>query len=148
MERMSTWWTLECGISCITVPHPEPEVRNTHTHTHTHEPNSATSSTSGSSKRIFHHQWLACSNVLACSWWSLECLLAATQNQPISYQKVLVNLAACWHSSLENNRPSACCRSCWASVEDRLWIHSAVGHWVYQAKEEEQVNVTLSEAWK
>jgi hypothetical protein len=27
--------------------------------------------------------------VLACSWWSLEGLLAAAQNWPISYQKVL-----------------------------------------------------------
>ncbi len=102
-----------------------------------HEPNSAASSTSGSSKRFFCRWWLVCSNVLACSWWTLEVLLAAAQNRPISYQKVLVSLAACWHSCLENNRPSACCCSCQASVEDRLWNHSAVGHWAYQAKEEE-----------
>ncbi len=31
-----------------------------------------------------------CSNTLACPWWSLEGLLAAAQNWPISYQKVLV----------------------------------------------------------
>ncbi len=100
-----------------------------------HEPNSAASSTSGSSKRIFCRQWLACSDVLACSWWTLEGLLATAQNWSISYQKVLVNLAACLHSCLENNRPSACCCSCQASVEDRLWIHNAVGCWAYQAKE-------------
>ncbi len=38
----------------------------------------------------------------------------------------------------ENNRPLACCCSCWASIEDRLWIHSAIGHWAYKAKEKEQ----------
>ncbi len=103
-----------------------------------HEPNSAASCTLGSSKRIFCHRWLACSNTLACPWWSLEGLLAATQNRPISYQKVLVNLAACWHSCPENNRPLACHCFCQASVEDRLWIHSAIGPWAYQAKEEEQ----------
>ncbi len=70
-----------------------------------HKPNSAASSTSGSLKRFFCRRWLACSNLLACSWWSLEGLLAATQNRPISYQTVLVNLAACGHSCLENNRP-------------------------------------------
>ncbi len=80
-----------------------------------HEPNSAASGTSGSSKRFFCHQWLGCSNTLACPWWSLEGSLAAAQNRPISYQKVLVNSAACRHSCLENNRPSACCCSCQAS---------------------------------
>ncbi len=113
-----------------------------------HKPNSAVSSTSGSSKRIFCHWWLACSNMLACSWWTLEGLLAAAQNRPISYQKVLVNLAACCHSCFENNRPSACLRSCQASVEDSLWIHNALGRWAYQAKEEEQINIALSVAWK
>ncbi len=108
-----------------------------------HEPNSTASSTSGSSKRMFCHQWSVCSNVMACSWWSLEGLLAAAQNRPISYQKDLVNLAACLHSCLENNRPSACHRSCQASVEDRLWIHNAIDRWAYQAKEEEQINVVL-----
>jgi hypothetical protein len=63
-------------------------------------PNSATSSTLGSSKRFFCHQWLVCINVLACSWWSLEGLLTAAQNWPISYQKVLKNTS------------SACRRSC------------------------------------
>ncbi len=53
-------------------------------------PNSAASSTSGSLKRFFCCWWLACSNTLACPWWSLEGLLAATQNWPISYQKALV----------------------------------------------------------
>ncbi len=85
-----------------------------------HDPNSTASSTLGSSERIFCHQLLACSNVLACSWWSLEGLLAAAQNRPNSYQKVLVNLAACRHSCLENNSPLACRCSCWASVEDRF----------------------------
>ncbi len=82
-----------------------------------HEPNSAVSGTSGSSKRFFCRWWLACSNTLSCPWWSLEGSLAAVQNWPISHQKVLVNSAACWHSCLENNRPSACRCSCWASVE-------------------------------
>ncbi len=68
-------------------------------------------------KKIFCHQWLACSNTLACPWWSLEGLLTAAQNWPIYYQKILVNLAPCRHSCLENNRPLACCCSCWASVE-------------------------------
>ncbi len=72
-----------------------------------HETNSAASSTSGSLKRFFCRWWLACSNVLACSCWSLEGLLAAAQNQPISYQKILVNSSACRHSCLENNRSSA-----------------------------------------
>ncbi len=99
-----------------------------------HKPNSATSSTSGSSKRIFCCQWLACSDMLSCPWWSLEGLLAAAQNWPISYQKVLVNLAACQHSCPENNRPLACCHSCRDSVEDRLWIHNAIGRWAYQVK--------------
>ncbi len=62
-------------------------------------PNFAASSTSGSLKRFFCHQWLVCSNVLTCSWWSLEGLLVATQNWPISYQKVLKNTSsACRHS--------------------------------------------------
>ncbi len=113
-----------------------------------HEPNSTASSTSGSSKSFFCRRWSACSNVLACSWWSLEGLLAAAQKRPISYQKVLVNLAACRHSCLENNRPSACRHSYQASVEDRLWIHSAVDRWGYQAKEEEQINVAIFVAWK
>ncbi len=81
-----------------------------------HKPNSAASGTSGSSKRFFPRWWLVCSNMLACPWWSLEGMLAAAQNRPISYQKVLVKLAACQHSCPENNRPLACCRSCWASV--------------------------------
>ncbi len=85
-----------------------------------HEPNFAASGTLGSSKWIFLCRWLACSNTLACPWWSLEGSIAAAQDVPISYQKVLVNLAACWHSCPENNRPSACCCSCQASVEDRL----------------------------
>ncbi len=65
-----------------------------------HKPNSAMRSTLGSSKRFFCLRWLVCSNTLACSWWSLEGLLVATQNWPISYQKVLANLSACWHSCL------------------------------------------------
>ncbi len=115
-----------------------------------HGPNSPASSTSGSSKRIFHCQWSACSNVLACScWWSLEGLLVAAQSRPISYQKFLVNSSACWHSCLENNRPSACWHSCWASVEDRLWIHNDIGYWAYYAKkEDEKINVVLFVAWK
>ncbi len=52
-------------------------------------PNFAASSTSGSLKSFFYHQWLVCSNMLACPWWSLEGLLMAAQNWPISYQKVL-----------------------------------------------------------
>ncbi len=103
-----------------------------------HEPNSAASSTLGSSKRIFCHRWSVCSNTLACPWWSLEGLLVAARNPPISYKKVLVNSAACQQSCLENNRPSACHRSCWASVEHRLWIHNAIGRWAYQAKKEEE----------
>ncbi len=82
-----------------------------------HEPNFATSSTSGSSKRFFCHQWLVCSNMLSCPWWSSEGSLAVALNWPISHQKVLVNSAACRHSCLENNRPLACHCSCWASVE-------------------------------
>ncbi len=113
-----------------------------------HETNSAASSTLGSLKRFFCRQWLACSNVLAYSWWSLEGLLMAAQNQPISYQKVLVNSSACRHSCLENNRSSACRHSCRASVEDRLWIHNAIGRWAYQAKEEEKINIALFVAWK
>ncbi len=66
-----------------------------------HGPNSTASSTLGSSTRIFHHWWLVCSDVLACSWWSLEALLTAAQNQLISYQKVFVNSSACRHSCLE-----------------------------------------------
>ncbi len=77
-----------------------------------HKPNSATNSTSGFLTRFFCCWWLTCSNTLSRPWWSLEGLLAATQNWPISHQKVLVNLAACRHSCLENNRPLACCRSC------------------------------------
>ncbi len=99
-----------------------------------HEPNSSASSTSGSLKRFFCHWWLACSDTLSHPWWSLEGSLAAAQNWPIFYQKVLVNLAACWHSCPENNRPLACCPSCWVSVEDRLWIHNAIDRWAYQAK--------------
>ena len=53
------------------------------------KPNSAASSTSGSSKMISCHQWLACSNTLACLWGSLVGSLAAAQNWLISYQKVL-----------------------------------------------------------
>ncbi len=53
------------------------------------KPNSAASSTSGSSKMISHHWWLVYSNKLACLWGSLGGLLAAAQNRPISYQKVL-----------------------------------------------------------
>jgi hypothetical protein len=60
-----------------------------------HKPNCAASSTWGSPKQVFCHWWLACSDVLACSWWSLEGLLVAAQNRPISYQKVLVNFSAC-----------------------------------------------------
>jgi hypothetical protein len=82
-----------------------------------HKPNFTVSSTSGSPKRIFYHWWSACSDTLSRPWWSLEGLLAAAQNWPISHQKVLVNLAACGHSCFENNRPSACRHSCWASVE-------------------------------
>jgi hypothetical protein len=82
-----------------------------------HEPNSAASSTSGSSKRYFCHWWLACSDTLSHPWWSLEGLHAAAQNWTISYQKILINLAACRHSCLENNWPLACRHSCWASVE-------------------------------
>jgi hypothetical protein len=81
-----------------------------------HGPNSAASSTSGSSKRLFCCWWLVCSDVLACSWWSLEGLLVAAQNRPISYQKGLVNSSACRHSCLENNKPLACQRSCQASI--------------------------------
>ncbi len=58
-----------------------------------HEPNSAASGTLGSSKRFFCRRWLACSDTLACPWWSLEGLLAAAQNWAISYQKVLVNFS-------------------------------------------------------
>jgi hypothetical protein len=54
-----------------------------------HEPNSAASGTLGSSERFFCRQWLACSNMLVCPWWSLEGLLAAAQNWPIFYKKVL-----------------------------------------------------------
>jgi hypothetical protein len=99
-----------------------------------HELDFAVSGTLVSSKRFFCCQWLACSNTLACPWWSLEGSLAATQNWPISYQNVLVNLAACWHSCLKNNQPSACCYSCWASAEGRLWIHNIIRHWAYPAK--------------
>ncbi len=42
-----------------------------------HEPNSAASGTSWPSKRVFCRQWLACSDMLACPWWSLEGSLAA-----------------------------------------------------------------------
>ncbi len=114
-----------------------------------HGPNSAASSTLGTSKRIFCWLWLACSNVLACSWWSLEGLLMAAQNWPISYQRVLVNSTACWYSCLENNNPSACWRSCRAPVQDGPWIHNAIGRWAYQAmKEEEQINTVIFVAWK
>ncbi len=82
-----------------------------------YEPNSAASSTSGSLKRFFCHWWLVCSNTLSHPWWSLEGLLVAAQNWPISHQKVLVNLAACRHSCLENNQPLAYRCSCWASAE-------------------------------
>ncbi len=82
-----------------------------------HKPNSATSSTSVSLKRFFRHRWSACSNTLSRPWWSLEGLLPAAKIRPISHQKGLVNLAACRHSCLENNRPLACRCSCWASVE-------------------------------
>jgi hypothetical protein len=64
-----------------------------------HDTNSATSGTLGSSERIFHWWWLACSNTLACLWWSLEGLLAAAQNWPIFYKKVLDKKSlACRHS--------------------------------------------------
>ncbi len=64
-----------------------------------HKTNSTASGTLGSSKRFFCHQWLVCSNTLACPWWSLEGLLAAAQNWPISYKKVLdEKSSACWHS--------------------------------------------------
>ena len=112
-----------------------------------HGPNSTASSTSGSLKRIFCCWWLVCSDMLACPWWSLDGLLAAAQNWPISYQKVLEeNSSACRHSCLENKNPSACWRSCRAPVEDGLWIHNAIGRplgipWV--KKEEEQINIVL-----
>ncbi len=77
-------------------------------------PNSAASSILGSLIRIFCRQPSACNNTLACPWWSLEGLLAAAQNWPISYQKVLKkNSSACWHSCLERTS-SACRHSCWA----------------------------------
>ncbi len=109
-------------------------------------PNSAAISTLGSLKRIVCHWWLVCSNMLACPWWSLEGLLMATQNQPIFYQKVLVKTPQLVSILVEtvffNKNSSACMRSCRAPVEDGLWIHSVVGHWVYQKKkEEEQINV-------
>ncbi len=106
-----------------------------------HEPNSAASSTSGSLNRFFCCHWLACSNTLACPWWSLEGPLTAAQNRPISHQKSIVNLAAYWHSCPENNRPLACCYSCQASVEDKLWIHSHRPLGV--PGEEEQINIVL-----
>ncbi len=37
--------------------------------------------------KIFHRWWSGSSNALACPWRSLEGLLTATQNWPISYQK-------------------------------------------------------------
>ncbi len=71
-----------------------------------HEPNSSASSILGSLKRFFRRWWLACSNTLACPWWSLEGLLVATQNRPISYKKVLdknpqlVGILVCHKGSL------------------------------------------------
>ncbi len=109
-----------------------------------HNPNSATSSTSGSLNRFFSRQWSACSNVLDCSWWSLEGLLVAAQNWPISYQKVLdKNSSACWHFCWALKE--AFWHSCRAPVEVELWIYNAIGRWAYQAKkeEEEQINVVL-----
>ncbi len=64
-----------------------------------HKTNSATSGTLGSSERFFCRWWLACSNMLACPWWSLEGLLKTAQNWPISYKKVLgKKSSACRHS--------------------------------------------------
>ncbi len=63
-----------------------------------HKPDSATSSTFGSSKQFFCRQWLVCRDTLACPWWSLEGSLMAAQNRPISYQKVLLSFSACRHS--------------------------------------------------
>ncbi len=62
------------------------------------------------------------------------------------YHKVFEEKSsACRHSCLGKKNSSACRHSCQASVEDRLWIHNAIGHWAYQAKkeEEEQINVVL-----
>ncbi len=53
------------------------------------KPNSTMSSTSGFSKMISHHWWLACIDTLAHLRGSLGGLLAAAQNWPTSYQKVL-----------------------------------------------------------
>jgi hypothetical protein len=107
-----------------------------------HKPNSAVSSTSGSSKRFFCYQWLACSDTLACPWWSLEGLLAAAQNWPISYKKGLwESSSACWRSCIQS-----WWYSCRAPVEDGLWIHNAIGCWAYQAKieeEEERIDLVL-----
>jgi hypothetical protein len=104
-----------------------------------HEPESTASSTSGSLKKKNRCRWLACSNTLACPWWSLEGSLGATINQPISYKRSL------WESSSACQRSwiQSCWRSCRAPVEDGLWIHNAIGRWAYQAKEEEQVKVVL-----
>ena len=70
-------------------------------------------------EKNFRCQWLACSNLLACSWWSLEGLLAATQNWPISYQKVLVKLVGILVLKTTVPRSASRC-SCQASIEDRL----------------------------
>ncbi len=79
------------------------------------KPNSAVSSTWGSSKMNFHRQWLACSNTLARLWGSLGGLLPAAQNWPISYQvprglvdlvSLLVGVFLCLERKLVG--------SCWA----------------------------------
>ena len=95
-----------------------------------HETNSSASGTSGSSKRLFCHWWLVCSNMLACPWWSLEGSLTAAQNQPISYTKGLQeSSSACRHSCIQSFQCS------WrAPVEKGLWIHNAIGRWADQVK--------------
>jgi hypothetical protein len=75
------------------------------------KPNSAASSTSGSSKIISCRRWSVCSNTLARFRGSLGGLLAAAQNWPIYYQKVsqislLVGIFPCLERSL--------LESCWA----------------------------------
>ncbi len=109
-----------------------------------HEPNSTASGTLGSSKRFFLPSMIGVQQYAGLSLVVLGRLARgrtklANLLQEGSWRKILSLLAflcalkeACWHS-------------CRAPVEVGLWIHNAIGRWAYQAKkeEEEQISAVL-----
>ncbi len=106
-------------------------------------PNSAASSTLGSLKGFFCHQWsraAICWLVLGGPWKACSLPHKSANLLPEGSQKHLLSLLV-FLSALKE----ACGHSCRAPVEVGLWIHNAIGRWAYQAKkeEEEQINVVL-----